>query len=92
MLDNSMNFNDVVGLDDIATSFNNPLPMDNSFSIGEIMQQKSTMNLDTGSGIMNTSSSINQMSQGAEQSSRNFLAVILPKQASSYVFSQNHNT
>jgi hypothetical protein len=80
-----MNLNDVVGMDDIASIANNPIPMDNSFSIGEIMQQKSIMNIDAGSGVMNASSSANHMSHGAEQSSRQFMAVLLPKQASTYV-------
>ena len=77
-MDSSMDFTDMGELDHI-TSANNPTNFDNSFSIGEIMEQQST-------SAMNNMNSISQnMSHVAEQSSRNCIVGAIPKTTSAYV-------
>jgi hypothetical protein len=87
MMESSMNINDVGGVDDIPSIAKNPMPMDNSFSIGQMMQQQSVMNLDNEADTVNTNLRAKQVSQGAQESSRHFAAILMPRQASAYVFS-----
>jgi hypothetical protein len=86
-MDSSMNINDVGGVDDIPSIASNPNPIDNSFSIRQIMQQQSVMNLDNEADNVNTNPRAKQVSQRPEQSSRHFAAILMPRQASAYVFS-----
>jgi hypothetical protein len=71
-----MNLSDMDGTDNAAANF------DNSFSIGDIMQQQSNTGLDTEQGTTNaTSVSSSNMSHAVEQTSRHLVGVILPKTA-----------
>jgi hypothetical protein len=78
----------------IDTSLNlsdyQPMNLDNSFSIGDIMQQQSMTAMDVGSNN-NLSASANNstMSHAAEQSSRHLLIAALPKTTAAYVFIRN---
>jgi hypothetical protein len=82
-MNKSIQLNDNDDLNEVVNSFNEPTNIENSFSIGDIMQQQSTMGLDAGSGTMNTSVT-NSMTPAAEQSSRMLIGVVLPR-TSAYV-------
>jgi hypothetical protein len=68
------------------TSFMNPTSFDRSFSIGEIMEQRSVTALDVGSSELNASGNNSAISHSAEQSSRYFMVSALPKTTAAYVF------
>lgn len=79
-----MDLNDE-GMLDHLTNATEP-NFDTSYSIGEIMQQRSLSAFDTGSGVTNTSLTGSQnISHAAEQSSRNLIIAALPKSTSAYV-------
>jgi hypothetical protein len=83
-MDDSMNLSDFRITDDIVSSFDlPPANFDNSFSIGEIMQQQSVTAIDPGSGVLNASATgSNNLSYAAEQSSRHLIVAALPKTTS----------
>ena len=70
----------------LDSEFRNPTSFDNSFSIGEIMQQQSITVLDNaGSNEINASANNSTISHAAEQSSRHLVVAAFPKTAAAYV-------
>lgn len=81
-----MNLNDAIELDDDLVSNIQPqITNDNSFSIGEIMNQHSTNGvfdvIEAGSGSLNRS---HMMSQAAENSSRHLAGVFIAQKTPAY--------
>jgi hypothetical protein len=85
MTDTSVSLNNGITADDVASGFEEPtIPLDNSFSITEIMQQNSSsaMDADTnGSGMISHTTNLSRAA--AEKSSRHLLVAMLPKKSAS---------
>jgi hypothetical protein len=85
--DTSMNFNDALDLDIDPASTNVPTPSinDNSFTIGEIMQQNSTNGVfDVVEGASNSLNQSNLMSHAAENSSRHLAGALIVNKTPAY--------